>query len=98
MKRRVMSIAWAIRNQFTTFAEALKHAWQTIKLQWALCLGVAVFKYKKVDGSIREARGTVETVPATKGTKRPVNFGVLTYFDMDAQYWRSAKIENLIFA
>lgn len=97
MKSRLFRIAWSIRNQFNSFAEALVHAWKTIKLQWALCLGVAVFKYKKIDGSIREARGTTETVPETKGIKREPNYGLLTYYDLDAAGWRSAKISNLIF-
>lgn len=99
MKRRLMNIAWAVRSQFSTFAEALKHAWKVIRLQFLLCTQAVVnFKYKKLDGSIREARGTVETVPATKGTKRTVNFAVLTYYDVDAQDWRSAKVENLLFS
>lgn len=97
MRRRLFNIAWAVRNQFSTFSEALTHAWKTIKLQWALCLGVALFKYKKIDGSIREARGTTETVPPTKGTHRSPNYGLLTYYDLNAEGWRSAKIENLLF-
>ena len=97
MKRRLFNIAWAVRNQFATFSEALTHAWKVIKLQWALCTEAVVkFSYKKVDGTIRQALGSNETVPAVKGGK-PTNYGVLTYFDLEAQAWRSARIENLIF-
>jgi hypothetical protein len=97
MKRRVMHIAWAIRNQFNTFSEALTHAWKVIKLQWKLCTEAIVeFKYKKIDGSIREARGSNANLPYTGKPVRTPNFGLLTYFDLDAQAFRSAKIENLL--
>lgn len=96
MKSRLFKMAWSIRKQFTTFSKALTHAWRCIKLQWALCLGVVKFQYKKVDGSIRQATGTRDNVPAIKGTGK-THYNVLTYFDLDAQDWRSAKLENIIF-
>lgn len=97
MKSRLFNIAWAVRKQFSTFAEALTHAWKIIRLQLGLCLGVVTFSYKKVDGSTRVATGTLDSVPATKGVKRPTNYSLLTYFDLDVQEFRSAKIANLIF-
>lgn len=96
MKSRLFKTAWAMRNQFATFSEALVQAWKVIKLQWALCLGVVKFQYKKVDGSIRHAVGTRDNVPAIKGV-RPTSHSVLVYFDIEAADWRSAKVENLIF-
>lgn len=95
MKTRLFNMAWAIRKQYATFSEALVQAWKAIKLQVALCLGIVKFQYKKLDGSLRNAIGTRDNVPAIKGTGK-TSFGVLTYFDLDAQDWRSAKIENLI--
>lgn len=97
MKRRLFNIAWSVAKHFDTFAEALRHAWKVVKLQVELCLGTVQFKYRKIDGSIREATGTLESVPPVKGAKRPANYSLLTYFDLAAQDWRSAKIENLIF-
>lgn len=97
MKSRLFRIAWVIAKNYSTFAEALKVAWQTIKLQWALCLGVVTFTYKKIDGSIRIATGTNDHGQQLKGTDRPKNYGVLTYFDTEANGFRSCKIENLIF-
>lgn len=98
MKKILFNIAWAVRKQFNTFSEALKHAWKVVRLQFALCTQAAVkFMYKKVDGTIREAVGTLESVPAIKGTGKPINHAVLTYFDITANDWRCAKIENLIF-
>lgn len=97
MKSRLFRMAHAIKANFKTFSEALKHAWKVIKLQWDLCTGEVRFKYKKIDGSIREALGTRDNVPATKGSERAANYGVLTYFDLGVGEWRSAKIENLLF-
>lgn len=97
MKSRLFKMAWAIRANFQTFGEALSHAWKVVKLQFDLCTKpVLKFSYMKKDGSRRDAIGTVETVPAIKGV-RPVNFGLLTYFDLEAQDWRSAQIQNLLF-
>lgn len=97
MKTRLFNIAWGIRKQFSTFGEALAQAWKIIKLQVELCLGVVAFKYKKVDGSIREAKGTLDNVPAVKGSDRVKNWGNVVYYDVDSQGWRSFKAENLIF-
>lgn len=97
MKRRVMMIAHSIKGQFTNFAQALVRAWKVVKLQIELCLGTVEFQYKKEsDGSIRHAIGTRDNVPATKGTGR-INYGVMVYFDLEVQAYRSAKCENLIF-
>lgn len=98
MKRRLFNIAWSIVDQFDSFSEALVHAWKVIKLQWALCTEAVVnFKYKKVDGSIREAKGSNSSLPFVGTPKKEANFGLLVYFDLDAMAFRSAKIENLIF-
>ena len=98
MKKRLFNIAWSIVDQFDSFAEALKHAWKVIRLQFELCTRALVeFKYKKVDGSIREAVGTLETVPMPKGGYKKPNHSILTYFDLQVQEWRCAKVENLIF-
>ena len=98
MKSRLFNIAWSIVGQFDSFSEALVHAWKVIRLQLALCTQALVnFSYRKVDGSIREAVGTMMTVPTPKGGFRKVNHSLLTYFDLQQNDWRCAKIENLIF-
>ncbi len=58
MKTKLFKIAHAIKAQFATFGEALKQAWRIIKLQSRMMVGNASFKFRKVDGSIREAVGT----------------------------------------
>lgn len=98
MKRRLFNIAWSVADQFDSFSEALIHAWKVVKLQFALCTQALVnFSYRKVDGSIRHAVGTLESVPTPKGGFRKANYGLLTYFDLQQGDWRCAKVENLIF-
>lgn len=65
-----------------------------------LSKGVATFKYRKVDGSIREAKGTInpELTPATKDeTARVATDGpTISYYDMDAKAWRSFRRDSVI--
>ena len=56
------------------------------------------FEFVKKDGSIREACGTLCKDAfdyVAKGTTRKENFGVISYYDLDAKGFRSFKIENL---
>ena len=72
MKRNVlhdiMSLAWQFvkRNGFT-MSEALKVAWANMKLKAAMKQRIVKFYFQKVDGSIREAYGTLKEnlIPAT---------------------------------
>lgn len=89
MKKRLFDIAWATVAQFGSFAEALAHAWKVVKLQLALATHPLVnFSYIKVDGTIRQAVGTLVNVPAPKGGDRKPNNKVLTYFDLQQNDWR----------
>lgn len=60
-----------------------------------------VFKYKKVNGDIREAYGTLnidimgeENAPTNKNYN--ISDDVIRYFDLNSNGWRSFRIENLI--
>lgn len=98
-KSRLFHIAHAIKHQFDSFADALRKAWVVIKLRASMKKQVVSFKFKKVDGSIREANGTLieSYLPEIKGTSKKVNYSVMAYFDVDAYGFRSFKVENLIF-
>lgn len=56
------------------------------------------FKYAKVDGTIREANGTLkeDMLPPTKGTIRKTSDKVQVYYDTEKKSWRSFKKENLL--
>lgn len=103
MKRNVlhdiMSLAWLFvkRNGFT-MSEALKVAWANMKLKAAMKQRIVKFYFQKVDGSIREAYGTLKEnlIPATSGDNRKRNDTVQVYFDTERQEYRCFKKANLI--
>lgn len=103
MKRNVlhdiMSLAWQFvkRNGFT-MSEALKVAWANIKLKAAMKQRIVKFYFQKVDGSIREAYGTLKEnlIPATSGDNRKRNDTIQVYFDTERQEYRCFKKANLI--
>ena len=93
-------MAWQFvkRNGFT-MAEALKAAWLNFKLKAAMAVRIVKFYFQKVDGSIREAYGTLRTdmMPATSGNdNRRKNDTVQTYFDTEKSEFRCFKRANLI--
>lgn len=103
MKRNVlhdiMSLAWQFvkRNGFT-MSEALKVAWANMKLKAAMKQRIVKFYFQKIDGSIREAYGTLKEnlIPATSGDNRKRNDTVQVYFDTERQEYRCFKKANLI--
>lgn len=99
MMSNVMRLAWAfIRKHQATLSEALKIAWRNIKLRIAMTTKIVAFKFKKADGTIRDAIGTLQKnmLPPIKGTGRPTPEHLQLYFDMQKQCYRSFnKIELL---
>lgn len=56
--------------------------------------GVVKFKYTKVNGTIREATGTLNfgVIPeADHPSKYPINPDNVRYYDLDAMAWRSFR-------
>ena len=65
----VMRLAWQfVKKNGMTMAEAMKVAWVNAKLRLAMRERIVKFYYQKVDGSIREAYGTLKEIliPATQ--------------------------------
>lgn len=95
----VMSLAWQfVRRNGYTMSEALKTAWANLKLKARMMSGVVKFYFQKVDGTVREAFGTLkaELLPATGAeTARKANPTTQTYFDTERQEWRCYKKANL---
>jgi hypothetical protein len=80
-------------------SQALRVAWINAKLKMHMRTRIVKFYYTKVDGSIREAYGTLSNklVPATKGDDtRKKNDTLQTYFDTEKGEWRSFKKANLL--
>ena len=95
----VMSLAWQLvkRNGYT-MSEALRCAWTNLKLKMQLHQRIVKFYFQKVDGSIREAWGTLkdDLIPATTGTDRKRSDTVQVYFDTEKQEFRCFKKANLL--
>lgn len=98
--RSIMQMAWQFvkRNGFT-MAEALHAAWLNFKLKVAMAVRIVKFYFQKIDGSIREAYGTLNAniVPATSGNdNRRKNETVQVYWDNERESWRCFKKANLL--
>lgn len=94
----LMRMAWQFvkRNGFT-MSRALKQAWANMKLKAAMRDGIVKFYFQKVDGTLREAYGTLkaELLPKTEGTGRKPSDTVQVYYDTEKQAYRSFKKANL---
>lgn len=97
--KEVMLMAWTFvkRNGFS-MSDSLKCAWANIKLKAAMKQRIVKFYFKKVDGSVREAYGTLKEnlIPATSGDNRKKNDTVQVYFDTERQEYRCFKKANLL--
>lgn len=98
--RAIMQLAWQfVKRNGIELAEALRKAWQVFKLKAAMAKGIVRFYFRKVDGTIREAYGTLkaELMPETKGNdNRKKNDSVQVYFDTEKQEFRCFKLANLV--
>lgn len=97
---QIMQTAWQfVKRNGYTMAEALKCAWANHKLKAAMKNGICQFFYKKINGEIRQAFGTLkaELLPETQGTGRKANDSVQVYYDTDKQSYRSFKRCNLLY-
>ena len=94
----IMRRAWHLfRSMGKAFAVCLSKAWQLYRLTKRMRAGVVRFAYEKADGTLRKAAGTLHEVSATiKGTGRPDGGQAVRYYDVEADGWRSFKVENLI--
>ena len=96
----VMSLAWQfVRKNGFTMSEALKCAWVNMKLKLQMKSKIVKFYFQKVDGSVREAYGTLneKLMPPISGTdNRKKNDTVQTYFDTERQEFRCYKKANLL--
>jgi hypothetical protein len=71
---------------------------KTTGLANALRKGVVHFRYTKLDGTIREAVGTLKSdmLPPMSGGGRPTPDCNQLYFDVEKQSYRSFRKDNLL--
>ena len=85
--REIMNLAWQMvkRNGYS-MSEALKVAWVNIKLRALLSKKIVEFYFKKTDGTLRQAFGTLmsDRIPETKGIKKTAD-SCQVYFDTEKE-------------
>lgn len=99
---KIMQTAWQfVRATGKSLSECLKLAWANFKLVRSMKQGIVKFYFQKVDGSRREAWGTLaeKYLPVTDGEKkeRAKNDFTQIYFDTEKQEYRAFKKLNLIY-
>ena len=96
-RHKVFCMAYELmRTTGKAFAVCLSRAWALYRLTKQMHRGT--FAYEKADGSLRRAKGTLKDVQSLiKGTGSE-NYKTVRYFDVDANGFRSFKVENFITA
>lgn len=95
MKSKLFRMAHSIKSQFDNFALALAHAWRVIKLQAMMMVRNVKFQYRKVNGEIREAVGTLNFTYESKGTGKSSPSDSMVYME-EGKGIRSCKLVNII--
>lgn len=95
--REIMKMAWQFFKQTgINFSDCLRKAWRNIKLRIKLQFGIVRFYFKKVDGTLREAWGTLQNLDdKIKNDKRAKNPTIQVYFDTEKHEFRCFKKFNL---
>lgn len=84
---------------FTNISESLKCAWLQAKNENNLYAGPTSFSFRKANGEIREAFGTLNGGFFNyeyKGAEKVHQPLVQRYFDFDRGGWRSYRIDRLV--
>lgn len=96
---RAMHYAHILDQPHFAWSDIVRHAWYFVSLRRWLTRGVVSFSFRKQDGSLREAHGTLDLhlIPADKRPKgalpRP-NFASMAFFDLDLGEWRAFDIRR----
>ena len=70
----IFKLAWQfVKRNGYKLSEALKCAWLNMKLKAEMKKRIVKFYFQKIDGSLREAYGTMnpDIIPAPTGTRKP---------------------------
>ncbi|BAP30143.1 uncharacterized protein CHSO_1106 [Chryseobacterium sp. StRB126] len=96
----IMKNAWKFfRTTGIEFAECLKKAWKLYHLTERMKKGIVKFYFQKVDGTIREAWGTLKAdlIPESgSDSNKKQNETVQTYYDTEVGAFRCFKKLNLV--
>lgn len=97
---RVMKYAWQLfRVTKEGWNICLRRAWVLYRLAKEMRKGMVTFYYKKVDGTIRRAEGTLQNLPfgTSLGKKgKTPSYKTMAYYDTAKGAFRCFKIENFV--
>lgn len=102
MKKELFQTAWALfkKGMFETFGQALKAAWNRIKLVAKLKSGLVYFRFQKEGGEIRNAIGTLNAVNfqyTTKSENKSSNGAELVkYWDVEKRSFRAVRMDRFV--
>lgn len=94
----IMRMAWMLVKKYgISISEAMKQSWLITKLRKAMRTGVVEFFFKKTDGTLRQAFGTLmdTRLPQTTGTRKTAD-NCIAYWDCEKEAWRCFKKINLV--
>lgn len=97
--QKIMRQAWQmVKMNGFAMAEALRIAWLNFKLRVKMLMGIVKFYFTKVDGTMREAYGTLNPnrLPEGKSNDRKSSPTVQVYFDTEKGEFRCFKVANLV--
>ena len=96
----LMRNAWyMVKNFSMSLADAMRQAWRIFKLKSAMHKGIVKFQFKKLDGTLRDAIGTLtDDVLATLvgGQYYNPSYKTVPYYDCEKGAWRCFRKELLI--
>lgn len=100
-KSLVMKAAWELfrKNKVASLAEALHKAWKAYKLKAKMTGSVVKFIFRKTNGEIRNAVGTLAKnlfQYETKGARYALPAGTIRYWDLEKQAFRSFCVDSLL--
>lgn len=100
-KSLVMKAAWSVlkKSEVKNLSEALKAAWKAIKLKYQMASGVVTFKFRKTNGEIRKAVGTLKSGMfdyEAKGSTSKPSYSTVAYWDIEKDGFRSFRISSLL--
>lgn len=101
-KSKLFRIAHSIlkRTQVGSFSEALRLAWKAIKIYAGMLMGEVTFTFRKANGEIRKAVGTLCNVdyhPTSGGNnrkERPAE--TICFWDVEKHGFRSFNASTLL--
>ena len=98
-RSKILKLTWALKRVYKmSFSEAQKLAWSNTKLRVALHQGPVQFTYKKKNGEMRNAIGTLHNVEHLLAGSDKFHNDIFTlrYYDLEKEAFRAMKMNNLV--